>query len=170
MLAKTHLIGGAGAAAIYLTAVSNGDFCAPDLNFIQMAASVPLCLLGSVFPDIDIKGSFFEKATGTLICSTGKIYGHRTFFHSLLLMIMLLSIGNTYFPTHIWVVIPINIGIWSHINLDMMNPAGVVLFWPIPIRISIMKIETGTRGERIFAYGLSIIVIFMWAQFIFSFF
>lgn len=41
------------------------------------------------------------------------------------------------------------LGVLSHLILDMLNPMGIRVFYPVGPRIRLAKIRTGSKGENI---------------------
>ena len=168
MTGKTHLLGGAAAAAVYLTAAASGDFGAPDLNTIQGAVSIPLCLLGSLVPDIDLRTSTIGEKAPLVAFLVNALLGHRTFFHSPLFLAILYVWVNAHFPGIIWIVIPIIVGAASPLVLDMLNRSGVPLLWPLQTRFWIVGIKTDGQSERILRMILAALTILVFTRFVFS--
>lgn len=154
MTGKTHLMAGVEASLIYLTAVAQRDFGAPELTVIQQVISVPLCLAGSLAPDIDLKTSTVGKETKVLSFLINSIFGHRTFSHSPLLLAMIYLLVNAHIPNFMWMAIPFIVGAASHLVLDMLNRSGIPLLWPIQTRFWALGIKTESAGERMFFIGL----------------
>lgn len=165
MKAQTHLVAGAGAAVIFLTAVANQDFGAPELTLAQQMLSVPICLAGSLFPDIDLRTSVMGRKVQPVSCLVSALFGHRTLFHSPLLMAIIYLMGKTAAPNYMWVVLSFLVGMFSHLVMDALNRQGVPLLWPIPTRFWAASIKTGSKGETRFTVFLSAIVIAMCIQY-----
>ncbi len=96
-------------------------------------------VFGSVFPDLDLIGSFF-----IFILTQDKfltIYFHRTVTHSLIVMLGLLGIALTFFyykklekrRTISYFLFGFIGGMFLHALLDLFYLDGVTLFWPFQL-------------------------------------
>ena len=143
MMYKTHIVGG-----LMLTLGS-----VPILNMLDVKPNglgevgllFGCALVGSLLPDIDHPNSKINKFNplSALICMAIQ---HRTITHSLLLMGVVSLIG-LLLKFNLWAVLGLNIGILSHLLLDMMNPTGVPLFYPYKKKYHVCRICTGSAGE-----------------------
>lgn len=140
----THIIGGAIAGNI----IANCFNLPVEETIMITTASA----IGGLIPDIDKRQSTIGKRLFFISIPVSKIFGHRTFTHSLLpymLILYLLNIFKEAISYHfVWQ--GLIIGALSHIALDMLNPHGVSLFYPYKKKISILKIKTGSSLESIF--------------------
>lgn len=95
------------------------------------------CIIGSLFPDIDLPNSKLGKYTLGLSTCINKIFGHRGFTHTpfLLGLIWLIyyfvvkTFSMNYF--HFWILLGFSVGFLCHIIQDMMTKGGIKFFWPI---------------------------------------
>ena len=105
-----------------------------------------LVCVGSVLPDIDTKASFLGKKVPFL----SGFLKHRTFTHSLVFCALSALVSPYLF-----------LGVLSHIIMDMCNPKGVQLFFPLwdNIRFPIINhlFITGSKAEKILRYLLYIV-------------
>lgn len=85
--------------------------------------------LGALLPDID-------NSHGPLSILT--CVKHRTVTHSIL-AVLVASLINPF----------LGFGYLSHVILDMFNPTGCPLFWPLPHKYSVGGIVTGSKLERV---------------------
>lgn len=147
VLYKTHIVGGIALGYILFNKV-------PELN-VDMAQSKNLIIvtsgliLGSLFPDIDHKNSYLSRKIRPLSNITSKIFKHREFTHSIIgtavfsyMMYFILSKMKIDAKYVNMFTISFTIGIISHILLDIITVAGVVLFYPLykkRIRIALFK-------------------------------
>lgn len=95
----------------------------PGAMFAVGASAV----LGSVICDIDIPDSFIGAKVRPISSLINMTVGHRTFFHSLLFMLLL---GYLFGMIYIPLGVGIGLGILSHIVLDMFNGNGVAYLYP----------------------------------------
>lgn len=137
----THLAFGAVAGAAVITYF-------PQLPIEQTILYSTGLLFGSLLPDIDHPNSKISRAVPVLGDAIAKTTGHRTFFHSLLFLILLSLLYQTSIPTDL--VTGLLVGVISHILGDMLTVKGVHLFYPIrkPIR-SPLTFATGGIAEQI---------------------
>lgn len=119
---------------------------------------VLLAGMGSLIPDIDEPNSYLGKRVKLLSVPVNRGFGHRTLTHSplvwgLIQIINLNTINNNILAYLI-------IGIFSHIILDMFNPTGVPIFYPISKKKThIGRIVTGSNMEKVFSLILSVLII-----------
>ncbi|MCV2499759.1 MAG: metal-dependent hydrolase [Candidatus Lightella neohaematopini] len=130
------------------------------INFITsgdwwhvILGSLITCLL----PDIDHPKSFIGKRFKWLSIPIYKLFGHRSFTHSLLLIIIIIIYVNIRkINISVDVIYAMIIGYISHIIADILTPAGIPLFWPYSKKFSIPIIKkSNVRLERL----ISIIII-----------
>ena len=143
MTYKTHITGGlmltlGGAAILNMIDVKPNNLGEVGLLF-------GCAFIGSLLPDIDHPNSKINKYNplSTIICMVAQ---HRSITHSLLWMVVVSLVGLLY-KFNVWAIIGLNIGILSHLILDMMNPTGVPLFYPYRKMYRVCKISTGSAGE-----------------------
>lgn len=119
--------------------------------------------LGSVFPDIDMKGSYISKRY-PLLSKAFKKAKHRGLTHSLvftgilyIICIALLTISHENI-----VVLSICggflLGYTSHLVLDLFTREGIELLFPFRFNIKIFNIKTGSKGEVRFHKVLKLII------------
>lgn len=153
MKGSTHLLGGA-AAAFGLAAAAGTVAPLPDLSVPQVVASITLCMLGSLLPDIDLSTSTLGRRLKPVSVPLNKLFGHRGFCHSLLFLFAPLTLAWSLAPSFLWAAVALSVGIASHLILDVFNHAGEALLWPWDKRFHIIGIEMGSVGERILAVAL----------------
>lgn len=98
------------------THLATGLVCAaliPDPSLISVAGIA----IGSILPDIDKKKSLVGRHIPVL----PYLLAHRGITHSLLATVPFWFLCR-----------PIAVGMLIHLALDMLNPDGIKLFWPIP--------------------------------------
>lgn len=136
MKGLTHLSAGTLAGFIISQAVY------PNQSTEAMAV-IALTAAGSVLPDIDIGTSKLGRHIPALSYTIQFLFGHRGIFHSLLLWAIPLFYLHFSFPEYQIFIWSCGCGILSHLLLDMLNPAGVPLFWPWNKRISVAGYHSG---------------------------
>ena len=127
-----------------------------DVNY-----EVPEVLLAaatSVLPDADYPRSWIGYQLGSISEGLNRLFGHRSFFHSLLaLALVTATLGSVLWrltdrPAP---MIAVFIGYGSHLFADMMTLGGVQLFWPSRL-IAVFpgrdeyRVVSGGNSERAF--------------------
>lgn len=185
MLKKTHTQGGFLLGLITIPALLR--LLPGGINRVYVLIILIAYLLGSyigsVVPDIDMKGSSISRQLPLLYYLIGRRYKHRGFTHSLLFIFML-SVGSIFIIKVSGADMIVSIfmsgvvmGCVSHIVLDILTIEGVELFYPCKKRISLLALNTGQKKEQlvnkiltVFIYifiGMNIreIIVFMLGSF-----
>ncbi|OPY63705.1 MAG: Inner membrane protein YdjM [Pelotomaculum sp. PtaU1.Bin065] len=140
MLSQTHFAGGlaAGAAVILYT----HSPCGAVLPVLFIAA------LTGLVPDIDKKGSLANQLLGGVGGTVAaKMTHHRTATHSLLAAVgIYLALLVLHVP-YVYLLAAMAGLLFGHLVLDMLNPHGVPLLWPLPLKVGVPLITTGHIGE-----------------------
>ncbi len=156
MTAATHQRGG-----LLCGLITHQVFIAPhylEANiFSKLFILILFCIattVGSLLPDIDMRGSQMGKLLPFISKFIAKNFKHRTLTHSLLSISFfflllagapLLDIGNDFY---ILIILGLMVGHISHIILDLFTHQGVCLFYPSKRKIKLANFKTGARGER----------------------
>lgn len=135
MKGATHLAAGA-AIGLFVSSQQN-------LSLPETLLATSFCMIGSLLPDIDNMTSRIGKKTPVASMLIQLFIGHRTVFHAPLPYIALAFVITGAVPILTPIILACCLGITTHLLLDMMNPAGVPLFWPIPYRIHLSDIPSG---------------------------
>lgn len=153
MLYHTHLAGGMTTATLLYMFVQRAY---PELTFTNTTLyfGAISCLVGSVAPDIDLPTSKAAKSIGPASKVLSFFFGHRTFFHSPLIVVLLYFALNYFFPQYSIYTIAFLAGYCSHLFLDMFNKTGIPLLYPRKKRYHIASIKTGSRGETVISIAL----------------
>lgn len=153
MTGKTHIACGVFIGTHY--AVSHA------YNISQFAAIIGTSALFSIVPDICHAGSKIGRRIWPVSALIRVLFGHRTVTHSILFMLLvstvlyLLQVQNVY-------IISANLGIMSHLILDMMTPSGVTLFFPWTKKIRFpFKIKTGGVIDHSLATAFSLVTMYI---------
>lgn len=149
MTGKTHIIGGIAAS----------------LAFAQITHYDPVILLcagtiGALLPDICHGGSKIGRSFPVLSKIINALFGHRTFTHSLLFLvltgILLNSLGVNEAISAGFLV-----GMISHYVLDMATKNGIKLFFPLKATIRFpITATTGGAAEYVVFAALSVLVVY----------
>lgn len=134
MEGKTHLAGGIAAGSFFLAAIGQTP---TEVLFFAGAAA------GSLLPDICSPTSTVGRKFPILSRLTNSTFGHRTFTHSLVAVILVLALFK-YLSIHESLEVGLLIGMVSHLILDALTKDGIQFFWPLKIRVGIpFGIRTG---------------------------
>ena len=180
----THILGGVTLALGTAIKIELPEYSVVSLGCLAAAAS-----FGALIPDIDKRKTTISSKHPFVSFFIRLFTTHRGFTHSLLALVLIA--GTLYFINpHItlimlsvahyapftrvfirdnihlltWINYGIMNGYFSHIVLDMLNPDGVPLFFPLSNHFSICKIKTGGAGEkciRTFLFLLSIYLVWI---------
>ena len=138
MLGNTHIVGGI-TASLAFSQFSNEN------PFVLVGAGV----IGALLPDICHGGSKIGRMFPVSSKIVNKLFGHRSFTHSLLFLLLIAVFMDTFVP-HRSLTIGILLGIASHLILDMGTKKGIKLFFPIKISVRFpLTIKTGSKVEQV---------------------
>ncbi|MFE6168616.1 metal-dependent hydrolase [Viridibacillus arvi] len=149
MTGNTHILGGITAG----------------LAFAQISNYDPLVLIGSsvvgaLIPDICHSGSKIGRTFRITSKIVNKIFGHRSFTHSLLFLLLMSFVMNTYISNES-ITAGVLLGMVSHYILDMATKNGIKLFFPLKITVRFpLTTRTGSKVENIVATVLTIISVY----------
>jgi len=131
MMAKTHFAIGVAIALFFLPKVTH--------KWIF----VPLVLLASILPDIDLGASKFGNFI--LFRPIQWFFGHRGFLHSYTFCILVSILLAFFWPI---AALPFFFGYSFHLLADTFTKEGIEPFWPVKVR-STGLISTGGASEGI---------------------
>lgn len=141
------------------------DFSFSSTNIAVTVVLIASAFIGSVFPDIDHRGSYVGRKFKITSFILSKTIGHRGATHSPLVLFLLsgllmfiskigiinLNLPESLLPYMYLAIGGFFLGSLSHLLLDALTPAGIPLFYPFTKKsISIARIRTGGFGEKIF--------------------
>jgi inner membrane protein len=159
MTGKTHIVGGI-AASLAFAQITNND------PILMMAAGV----FGALLPDICHGGSKIGRKLKLLSKLINAIFGHRTFTHSLLFLVIVGVLLNNYVPNEA-LRIGFLVGMGSHYLLDMATKNGIKLLFPIKLTVRFpLTVTTGGAAESVvfailtvisFYYGYNAIIYYV---------
>lgn len=149
MTGNTHIVGGL-AASLAFTQFTNYD------PVLLVGAGV----IGALIPDICHGGSKMGRTFPRLSKVINVIFGHRSFTHSLLFL-MLIALIMSSFVSNEAVTAGIIIGIVSHLILDMATKNGVKLLYPLKITVRFpVTTRTGSVVEYVVLAILSVLSVY----------
>lgn len=123
MLKSTHI-----AFAIALGAFSTKFINIPIDQTGELTLYGSGLVLGSLIPDIDHPNSAVSRKVPIVPGIISSLFGHRTFFHSLLFVALVAAGLFSFIPFMLY--LGFLIGIVSHLIGDMMTVRGIKLFYP----------------------------------------
>ncbi|WP_054711903.1 metal-dependent hydrolase [Bacillus sp. JCM 19041] len=140
MTGKTHIIGGILACqAVDIFVFGN------DGGFVYYAAGVA----GALLPDICHTHSKIGRRFPVISKMIATIFGHRTFTHSLLFLVIINATLLFFFPDNEALRRGVLIGMASHYLLDALTVRGIRFLYPADIRVRLARIRTGGGFESI---------------------
>ncbi|ANU09885.1 hypothetical protein A1A1_04812 [Planococcus antarcticus DSM 14505] len=149
MTGKTHIIGGV-AASLAFAQITNYE------------PAILLCtgVIGSLIPDICHGGSKIGRALPILSKLINGLFGHRTFTHSLLFLILIAVLLHNFMPMED-ISAGLLVGMASHIVLDMATKRGVKLFFPLRWNVRFpFTATTGATSEYLVFALLSLLSVY----------
>ena len=167
MMFRTHEIGGVVACTAALPLLVNSELInAPDV--LGYALFFAGGAMGAMFPDIDSPTSKIRRGIRKVFTgdpSTEKrVINHRREPHMPLIWAVIFAVCLFFFNhpmanIFIWGMM---IGVFSHLFLDMLNPAGIPLFGPIKRKkVNILPIKTNSWGENVIAVILVLLEVYL---------
>lgn len=136
MVGKTHIAAGLAAGVGICIAKNIG--LAPGALFIAEAG------LGALLPDIDQRNSTINKATKPVGVVINAVAGHRTIFHDPTLYMALGVAAWLLVSQYMVYVVPLLVGIATHLFLDALNPSGIPV---LGFRLHLCNIHTGSSSD-----------------------
>ncbi len=153
MTGNTHIMGGIAASLAYAQFANE--------NPIIMVGTG---IIGALLPDICHSGSKIGKRLPLLSKFVNAIFGHRTFTHSLLFLVIIAMLMNTLFQNDA-IKIGLLIGMISHYILDMATKNGIQLFFPIRFTVRFpVTTRTGSKVESIIFSVMALISFYFGFQ------
>lgn len=150
MQGNTHIVGGI-TASLAFAQITN------DNPFVLVGAGV----LGALLPDICHGGSKIGRTFPLISKMVNKLFGHRSFTHSLLFVVLVALLLQTIIP-YPSIVAGLLIGMSSHIILDMGTKQGVKLFFPFNMSVRFpLTTRTGGKVEKIVFTLLSVLSLYL---------
>ncbi len=149
MTGKTHIIGGIAAS----------------LAFAQITHYDPVILvcagtIGAILPDICHGGSKIGRSFPVLSKIINTLFGHRTFTHSLLFLVLIGLLLNALGVNEA-ASAGFLVGMVSHYVLDMATKNGIKLLFPFKMTIRFpITAKTGGTAEYVVFSALSLLVVY----------
>lgn len=153
MTGKTHIVGGLAAGLAAVSFAPAASSLSP-IGVDEIVLCLGLSVVGSLAPDIDLHSSKAGHKAGAASWLIQIIFGHRTLFHSPLLMLLIYLFMMSVFPEYRLYTLYFLIGMGSHLLLDLCNKKGIPLLYPFPKRFHIASVKTGGAAEA----GLTLVL------------
>jgi inner membrane protein len=149
MQGNTHIIGGI-TASLAFAQISN------DNPFVLVGAGI----IGALIPDICHGGSKIGRTFPIISKIVNKLFGHRSFTHSLLFLFLVAMLLHAIIPYES-IIAGLLVGMMSHIALDMGTKQGVKLFFPINMSVRFpLTTKTGGKVEKVVFTLLSVLSLY----------
>ncbi|MEG0261056.1 MAG: metal-dependent hydrolase [Lysinibacillus sp.] len=149
MLGNTHIVGGI-TASLAFAQIAN------ESPFVLVGAGV----VGALLPDICHGGSKIGRKLPISSKIVNKLFGHRSFTHSLLFLCCVALLMDAFVP-YKSITVGLLLGMASHLILDMGTKQGIKLFFPIKIAVRFpLTIKTGGKVEKIIFAGLCLLSLY----------
>jgi len=163
MLGKTHMLGGAVGAAIYVLATASTTStiatiaAEPASSNIETTLGITVTaigtgILGGLIPDIDHPNSKISQKLKPVSKIINLIFSHRGLFHTPILYVIIWGLLTLQIVDPYWrfLINAMFAGIASHLILDSLNPTGIPLFFPVEHkRRNFANIKTGSWLETL---------------------
>jgi len=161
MTSRTHDL--AAFTALNLVVIYHG---VPQISLATALASIGMCFLGGLAPDLDNSTSDFWKKipAGSILGKlVDPLFVHRHVSHSILGavlfgLVLKYILGGT---TVVWFAFMI--GLLSHLIMDTLTTEGVPWLFPLPFHIGFppyreYRVKTGRFVEKLVIFPLLLIV------------
>ncbi|MEK5298507.1 metal-dependent hydrolase [Bacillus sp. FSL R5-0659] len=149
MTGKTHIMGGIAAS----TAVAYYYGFDP----VKMAAAGSA---GALIPDLCHTKSKIGRKFPLLSTLISSVFGHRTFTHSLLFLLIIYFLATTYIPNDS-LSIGLLVGMASHLILDAGTVNGIKFLFPASIKVRLpFYVKTGSTGEQVVLAALTVVTCY----------
>ncbi len=135
---NTHIVGGIAASLAY--AQFSGES-----PMVMVGAGI----VGALLPDICHSGSRIGKRLPILSKIINTVFGHRTFTHSLLFLLIVSVLMNAVISSDV-IKTGVIVGMVSHYLLDMATKNGIKLFFPVRLTVRFpVTTRTGSKVESL---------------------
>ncbi|KXH81925.1 metal-dependent hydrolase [Sporosarcina sp. HYO08] len=150
MRGKTHIVGGIAASLAFA-----------HFYHYDPISTLGAGVAGALLPDICHSGSTIGRKLPLLSKLVNKLFGHRTFTHSLLFLVTVAFLLNMYVPNES-LRGGFLVGMASHYLLDMATKNGIQLLYPIRFTVRFpLTAKTGGAVETVVFAVLSLFSFYM---------
>ncbi|WP_144513817.1 metal-dependent hydrolase [Bacillus sp. FJAT-22090] len=149
MTGKTHIVGGM-TASLAFAQISN----------YEPALILGAGIIGALLPDICHGGSKIGRTFPLVSKIFQALFGHRTFTHSLLFLVLIGIILNSFVMNES-ITVGILVGMISHYILDMATKNGIKLLYPFKVTVRLpITTRTGGTVEYVVFAALSLLTVY----------
>lgn len=149
MEGNTHIVGGI-TACLAFAQFSN------DNPFLLVGGGI----VGALLPDICHGGSTMGRMFPFVSKIINKLFGHRSFTHSLLFLFLVAMLMDSIVP-YKSITEGLLLGMVSHFVLDMATKKGIKLFFPIKIVVRFpLTTKTGGKVEKVVCTVLAVLSLY----------
>lgn len=149
MTGKTHIVGGVASCMAIASVTSH-----------EPATLVVAGAVGGLLPDICHGGSKIGRKLPILSKIVNTVFGHRTFTHSLLFLLLAWIALEIFIPIDA-VKVGVLVGMISHLILDAATKNGIKLLYPFKITVRFpITTKTGGVVEYIVLFALTLITVY----------
>lgn len=153
MTGKTHILGGIAASLAYAQMMNEDPI-------MMVGAGI----VGALLPDICHSGSKIGRKLPVLSKLVNTIFGHRTFTHSILFLVIIAWLMNSFIQIDA-LKAGLLVGMVSHYVLDMATRQGIKLFFPLRMTVRLpLTTRTGSKVESIVFSVLALISFYFGYQ------
>lgn len=153
MTYKTHFIGGICAAALNSTI----------MPVESVVLTTVVSAVSALVPDLDIEDSKLGRKAGLVSKGISRAFGHRGFFHTPILYIVIYILMNMFLPT--FLSMGFLVGTMSHLILDSFNYKGIMWLYPLTKRhYHIASIKTRGFGETMFLIAMVALSVYAFVK------
>lgn len=136
-------------------------FAQAPMGAWQTYAALGAAYMVAPFPDLDKNGTWISQRI-PVADRFLSLFGHRTLTHSLLFAA---GVGVLLAFLHApdWLLVGVILGWISHPLIDLLNPMGVHLLWPLPKKFwvrspfGLFTTDTGSAGEEMIHWFLNVV-------------
>ncbi len=167
MMFKTHEVAGVVACTVALPILTKYGLV-NNTEVLDVGLVMAGGLVGAMLPDIDSPSSkirrFVRKTFTGNPTPKKQVINHRREPHMPLVWIILFALLFAIIKPGIATTVMwgIAVGVFSHLFIDMFNPAGIPLFGPFKRKkVNILSIKTNSWGETVIGWLLVLLEIYL---------
>lgn len=152
-----------GREHLMLGAAIGASVVAVTQNYNDGLIFMSTCMLGSLFPDIDLPGSKMGHVFKPISYLLNERYGHRGFIHTplnaVLLTVIYWSITYLTAPWMFWpTAFGFLMGFFAHLLQDTFTKGGIMWLYPVKSKIHF----TNIKSDSITCFFITIALICGW--------
>ena len=125
-----------------------------------------LVCIGALLPDIDHPESFFGRRIKPLSTFISEVFGHRGFFHSLFVPLLIYAILAIVFD-QFFIGLSLSVGYLSHLIGDAFTQKGVNFLHPFSTFKISSFLVTGSFVEYIIFLGFLFVDLYLFSGYLF---